>query len=72
MLILIFGSQSSFRDDFGQSDAKRHYFTSLLCETLVKNSIAMTTPKAPGDKKLFEMVCQYIHTNSQKVSASYT
>ena len=36
---------------------QNHYFTSLFGQTPLRNSVAMATPKAPGDKKLFERVC---------------
>ena len=38
--------------------------------TILRNSIAMATPKVPGDQKLFEM-CVICKTKSDKVSASY-
>ena len=57
MMILIFGSKSGFGDDFGQYDTKNHYFMSLFGQTPLKNSVAMATPKVPGDQKRFERVC---------------
>ena len=55
MLILIFGSKSGFGNNFGQYDTNiivlRHFLTKRL------NSVAMATPKVPGDQNLFERVC---------------
>ena len=52
LLILIVGSKSGF----GQCDTKtiilRHF-----CQMPLRNSVAMTTTKVPGDQKLFERVC---------------
>ena len=48
-LILIFGLKSGFGDDFRQYDTKTI--------TPLRNSIAMATPKVPGDQKLFERMC---------------
>ena len=59
MLILIFGSKSGFGDDFGQYDTKTTIlcpFMVLFCQTPLRNSIVMATPKVPGDQKLFERV----------------
>ena len=60
MLIHTAGSKSGFTDDFGQYDAK----TIILCPFLfffgqmpLRNSVAMATPKIPGNQKLFERVC---------------
>ena len=36
---------------------KKHYFTSPFGQTPLGNSIAMATPKVPGDQKLLERVC---------------
>ena len=51
MLILILGSKSGFRDDFGQQH-KNHYFTPILGEHFlgqVPLSIVIATPKVPGN-----------------------
>ena len=57
MLILIFGSKSGLGDDFGQYDTKTIILRPFFGQTPLKNSVAMTTPKVPGDQKLFERVC---------------
>ena len=36
---------------------QKHCFTSLFGQTLPRNSVAMATPKLPGDEKLFERMC---------------
>ena len=36
---------------------KKHYFMSLFGQTPLRNSVAMATPKVPGDQKLLERVC---------------
>ena len=36
---------------------QNHYFSWLFVHMPLKNSIAMATPKVPGDQKLFERVC---------------
>ena len=53
MLILIVGSGSGLGDDFGQYDTKTIILT---LQMPLRNSIAMATPKVPGDQKLFERV----------------
>ena len=68
MLILILGSKSGLRDDFGQYNTK----TIILCrsffgQTPLRNSIAMATPRIPGDQKLLERVC-YVKIKSHKKS----
>ena len=69
MLIHITVSKSGFRDDFGQYDAK----TIILCpflaffgQTPLRNSVAMATPKIPGDQYLFERVCYMLKLNVTK------
>ena len=57
MLILIFGSKSDFRDDFGQCDTKTIVLRCFFGQLSLRNSIAMATPKVPGDQKLFERMC---------------
>ena len=60
MLIHITGSKSGFRDDFGQYDAKTiilHPFFAFFGQTPLRYSVAMATPKIPGNQKLFEKVC---------------
>ena len=57
MLILIFGSKSGFRDDFGQHDTKTVILCPLFGQMPLRNSIVMATPKVPSDQKLFERVC---------------
>ena len=57
MLILIFGSRSGFRDDFGQYDTKTIILRPLFGQTPLRNSVVMATPKVPGDQKLFKGVC---------------
>ena len=56
MLILMFGSKNGFGDDFGQYDTKNIFYVAFWPKPL-RNSIAMATPKIPGDEKLFERVC---------------
>ena len=55
MLILIFAKRG-FGDDFRQYDTKT-FFMSLFVQMPLRNSVAMATPKVPGDHKLFEKVC---------------
>ena len=62
MLILIFGSKSSFDNDLGQSDAKKIILHHFLA------SIAMVIPEVPGDQKLSEQVRYAIIRNSQTFS----
>ena len=57
MLILIFGSKSSFGDDFGQYDKKTIILGLLFGQTPLRNSVVMATPKVAGDQKLFERAC---------------
>ena len=60
MLIHITGSKSGFRDDFGQYDTKTiilRPFLAVFGQMPLRNSVAMATPKIPGDQKLFERVC---------------
>ena len=57
MLILNFGSKSGFGDDFGQYDTKSIILRLLFGQMPLSNSVAMATPKVPGDQKLFERVC---------------
>ena len=71
MMILIFGSKSSFGDDFGQYDTKTIILRRFFGHKPLRSSIAMATPKVPCDQKLFEKVL-YVKTKSHKVSASYT
>ena len=68
MLILIFGSKSGFGDDFGQSDRKKLYFTSLFGNTPLRNR---GTPEDPGDQKLFERVCYTIRLYEKSQSFSF-
>ena len=56
MLIHIAVSKSGFRDDFGQYDIKQLFYV-IFGQTFLKISIAMATPKIPGDQNLFERVC---------------
>ena len=56
MLIPIFDSKSGFGDVFGQYDTKPLFYVAFG-QTPLRNSIAMATPKASGDKELFERVC---------------
>ena len=64
MLILILGSKSGCGDDFGQYDTKTIILYPFLavsfCKTLLRNSVVMATPKAPGNQKLFERVCHML------------
>ena len=56
----ITGSKSGFKDDFGNITQKPLFyahFGHFFCQTPLRNSIAMTTPKIPGDQKLFGRVC---------------
>ena len=55
MLIHITGSESGFRYDLGQQDAK---------------AIALCTPRISGDQKQFERVYYMFKIKSHKVSAS--
>ena len=57
MLILIFGSKSGFRDDFGQYDTKTIILRPLFDQKPLRSSVVMATPKVPGDHKLFKRVC---------------
>ena len=58
MLILIAGSKSGFRDDFGQYDAGTIILhVGVFWPNTLRNSVAMATPKIPVDQKLFERVC---------------
>ena len=60
MPIHILGSKSGFRDDFGQYDVKTitlRPFWHFFGQTPLRNSVAMATPRIPGDQKLFERVC---------------
>ena len=61
MLVHITGSKSGFRDDFEQYDTKtiilRPFLAFFLAQTPLRYSVAMATPKMPGDQKLFERVC---------------
>ena len=69
MPIHIGGSKSGFRDDFGECDAKTitlHPFWSFFGQTPLRNSIAMATPKIPGDQKLFERVCYILKLKVRK------
>ena len=36
---------------------KTHYFMTLFGQRLFRNSVAMATPKVPGDQKLFARLC---------------
>ena len=59
MLIHIAGSKSGFRENFGQYGAKTivlRPFLEFFGQTPLRNSVAMATPKNPGDQKLFERV----------------
>ena len=55
-----------FGDDFGQYDKKPHYFMLLSGLMPLRNSIAMATPKVPGDKKLFKRVCYMLKLKATK------
>ena len=55
MLIHIAGSKSGFRDDFGHMTQKPLW--RFFGQTPLRNSVAMATPKIPGDQKVFEKVC---------------
>ena len=57
ILILIFGLKSGFGDDFGQYDTKTIILCHFFDQTPLRNSVAMASPKVPGDQKLFERVC---------------
>ena len=57
MLILIFGSKRGLGDDVGQYDTKTIILRPFIGKTPFRNSVAMATPKVPGDQKLFERVC---------------
>ena len=56
MLILILSSESGFGDDFGQYDTKPIILRRFFGQAPLRNSVAMATPKIPGDQKLFERV----------------
>ena len=49
--------KSGLGDNFGQSDTKSHYFTSLFVQTPLRHSVTMAITKVPGDQNLFERVC---------------
>ena len=49
---------------------QNRYFTSLFGQTPLKNSIAMATPKVPGDQKLFERVCYMLKLKVTKFQLS--
>ena len=53
MLVIIFGSNSGFGDDFEQSDTK----TIILRRFLAKRLLELATPKIPGDQHLCQRVC---------------
>ena len=53
MLLHIAGSKSGFRDDFGQYDTKPLLYVVFFGQMPLRYSIAMATPKIPGDQKLF-------------------
>ena len=77
MLIRIFGSKSSFRDDFGQYDTKTIILHPLFSQTPLRNTIVMAqvmaTPKVPGDQKLFERACYMLKLKVTKFQLpSYT
>ena len=57
MLILILGSKSGLGDDFGQYDTKTIILCRFFGQMPLRDSVAMATPKIPGDQKLFERVC---------------
>ena len=60
MLVHIVGSNSGFRDDFGQYDAKTiilRPFLAFFGRLPLRNSIAMATPEIPSDQNLLERVC---------------
>ena len=54
MVILIFGSKSGLRDDFGQYDTKPIVLHRFLAKRLLE--IVLPTPKVLGDQKLLERV----------------
>ena len=68
MLVLILGSKSGFGDDFGQYDTKTIILCHILAKTPLRNSVAMATPKIPGDQKLFEKVCYTLKLKVTKFS----
>ena len=49
-------AQKRFWDDFGQYDTKIIILRPFFCQTPLRNSVVMATPKVPGDQKLFERV----------------
>ena len=54
----LFWLKSDFGDDFGQYDTKTIILPPLFGQTPLRNSVALATPKVPGNKKkLFERVC---------------
>ena len=66
MLILILGLKSGFGNDFGQYDTKNQYFTPVLGQMPLRNSIVMAMPKVPSDQKLFERVCYTLKLKATK------
>ena len=69
MPIHIAGSKSGFRDDFRQHDAKTItllQFWRFFGQMPLRNSVAMATPKIPGDQKLFERVCYMLKLKVRK------
>ena len=47
----LFWLKSDFGDDFGQYDTKSIILRPLFGQTPLRNSVALATPKVPGDKK---------------------
>ena len=70
MLILILGSKSGFGDDFGQYDTKNIILRRFFGLTPLGNSVAIATPKIPGDQKLFERVCYMLKQKVTKCNLS--
>ena len=70
MLILILGSKSGFRDDFGQYDTKTIILRQVLAvfwPTPLRNSVVMATPKVPGDQTPLERMCYILKLKVTKL-----
>ena len=69
MLIYITGLNSVFRDDFRQYDTKPLFyahFDVFFGQMPLRNSVAMATPKIPGNQRLFERVCYMLKVQVTK------
>ena len=67
MLILIFAQKVVLGTISDNMTHKNHYFTSLFRQLLLRNSIAMATPKILGDQKPLERVCYMLNLKVTKL-----